>query len=134
MLVHRGWAALALLGLGLGALAAGTTAAAQGAAAAQTSTFRSTPEFQAEIAAARAEGASTAEQIAHWQRADELAGGQCAECLERLATLNFRAGDWEAAIRGARGFASLSPKPADLKSSTATNEPTKKTKPARNWV
>lgn len=35
------------------------------------------------------------------------------ECLERLATLNFRAGAWEPAIRAARDFAAASTKPTD---------------------
>ena len=76
-------------------------------------TFRSEPAFVAEVTAARVPGTALPEQIAHWQRASSLAGGQCAECLERLATLNFRAAAWEAAIRAARDFAAISPKPAD---------------------
>lgn len=85
--------------------------AAQGPAA--PASFRSDPDFLGETAAARTQGSSLAEQIGHWQRASALAAGQCAECLERLATLNFRAADWEAAIRGARGFEAISTKPAD---------------------
>lgn len=80
---------------------------------AQGTSFRQDPAFQAELTAARTAGTALPEQIAHWQRASELASGQCAECLERLATLNFRAGQWEAAIRGATAFEFISEKPAD---------------------
>ena len=75
--------------------------------------FRKDAGFQAEVAAARIAGTALPGQIGHWQRASEMAGGQCAECLERLATLNFRAGNWEAAIRGATAFESISAKPVD---------------------
>ena len=75
--------------------------------------FRSDPAFGAEVAAARVAGTTLPEQIGHWQRASEAAGGQCAECLERLATLSFRAGEWEGAIRGATAFAAISTKPVD---------------------
>ena len=83
------------------------------AATGSSQAFRSDAAFGAEVTAARAPGTALPEQIAHWQRASGLAGGQCAECLERLATLNFRAAQWEAAIRAAREFAAISPKPAD---------------------
>ena len=91
------------------------TPAGQAATAgtAKSQAFRSDPGFVAEVTAARVPGTALPEQIAHWQRASGLAGGQCAECLERLATLNFRAEQWEAAIRAARAFAAISPKPAD---------------------
>ncbi len=75
--------------------------------------FRSDPTFQAEVAAARVAGTALPEQIGHWQQASAMAGGQCAECLERLATLSFRAGDWEGAIRGATAFEAISTTPAD---------------------
>ena len=75
--------------------------------------FRSDPAFRAEVTAARTPGTDLPDQIAHWARASQLAIGQCSECLERLATLNFRAGDWEPAIRAARDFEAASPLPAD---------------------
>lgn len=75
--------------------------------------FRSDPAFVAEAAAARAQRSSAAEQIAHWKQANALAGGQCAECLERVATLSFRAGQWEDAIQAATQFAAMAPAPKD---------------------
>ncbi len=104
------------------AQASGTLNSAQGSGVARTESqavstgapnFRNDPAFLAELIAARAPGAELPQQIAHWQRAGNLAGGACAECLERVATLSFRAADWEAAIRAVRGFEAISSKPAD---------------------
>lgn len=89
------------------------TGSASQVPAAANEAFRSDPAFMAEVSAARTPSAALAEQLAHWQRASSIAGGRCAECLERLATLHFRAAEWEAAIRAAREFAAISPKPAD---------------------
>ena len=75
--------------------------------------FRGDPAFVAEVAAARSQGSSAAEQIAHWKQASALASGQCAECLERVATLSFRAGQWEEAIHAATQFAAIAPVPKD---------------------
>lgn len=75
--------------------------------------FRSDPAFVAEISAARAPTASLAEQIAHWQRASTLAQSACAECAERVATLSFRAAEWEPAIRAAVEFEGLATQPRD---------------------
>ena len=75
--------------------------------------FRADPAFRSEAAAARVPETALPDQIAHWQRASELASGRCGECLERLATLNFRAGAWEPAITAARGFEAFSDAPAD---------------------
>ncbi len=105
-----------VLGLVLGVMLAWVGAAGfgqAGPAQAGGAGFRADPAFQAEVTAARAPGTPIAEQIGHWERASALAGGGCAECLERLATVNFRAGQWEAAIRGARGFAAISTAGAD---------------------
>ena len=78
------------------------TAWAQQAAA--PAAFRSDPAFVAEVAAARAQGEAVAEQIQHWKQANVLAADQCAECFERVATLSFRSGEWEEAIRAATQF------------------------------
>ena len=75
--------------------------------------FRKDPAFAAEIAAARAQGSSVAEQIGHWKQASALAAGECAECLERVATLSFRAGQWEEAIRASTQFAQIAPAAKD---------------------
>ncbi len=53
------------------------TAWAQQAAA--PAAFRSDPAFVAEVAAARAQGETVAEQIQHWQQANVLAPNHCAE-------------------------------------------------------
>ena len=75
-----------------------------GAAAAAPAAFRCDPAFVAEVAAARAQGEAVAEQIQHWKQANVLAADQCAECFERVATLSFRSGEWEEAIRAATQF------------------------------
>lgn len=72
--------------------------------AAAVPAFRSDPAFAAEVAAARAQGSTAEEQVQHWTQANVVAGGQCAECFERVATLSFRAGLWEQAIRAATQF------------------------------
>ncbi len=71
--------------------------------------FRSDPAFVSEVAAARAEGEAIPEQILHWRQANTVAGEECAECFERVATLSFRAGLWEEAIRAATQFAQSAP-------------------------
>ncbi len=76
--------------------------------AAPPAAFRSDPAFVAEVAAARAQGEVIAEQIQHWKQANVLAADQCAECFERVATLSFRAGEWEEAIRAATQFEQVS--------------------------
>lgn len=78
-----------------------------------TAAFRRDPTFAAEVSAARAGGQTVAEQVGHWEKASALARGQSAECLERVATLSFRAGQWEEAIRAATGFAAISAGPKD---------------------
>ena len=86
------------------------------AAAGQTSpqpAFRRSPEFLAEVAAAHVQGQTAPEQIAHWQKASDLAEGQCPECFERIATISFRAGQWEDAIRASKQFEAISPLPKD---------------------
>ncbi len=83
---------------------------AQGAPAAA---FRSDPAFVGEVAAARAQGSSVAAQIGHWKQASALAMGACTECLERVATLSFRAGLWEEAIRASTQFAAMAPAAKD---------------------
>jgi thiol-disulfide isomerase/thioredoxin len=82
------------------------------AAPAQQPAFRSDPAFLREVGQARA-GQTPADQIAHWNAAASLSGNACAECFERLATLNFRIGQWEPAISAARQFEQLSSLPAD---------------------
>lgn len=76
--------------------------------------FRTDPAFLAEVAAARAPDAALADQIAHWAGALQVSQTACAECAERLATLNFRAGQWEPAIRAAGQFEALAAQPTDL--------------------
>ena len=77
--------------------------------AAPAAAFRSDPAFVSEVAAARAEGEAVPEQIMHWKQANVAAGEQCPECFERVATLSFRAGLWEDAIRAATEFAQIAP-------------------------
>ena len=92
--------------LGWGAVACAQTAAPAAA-------FRSDPAFLSEVAAARAEGEAVPEQIMHWRQANAVAKDECAECFERVATLSFRAGLWEEAIRAATEFAQISPAAKD---------------------
>ena len=96
----------------LGALLGGAAmACAQKTAAAPA--FRSDPAFLSEVAAARAEGEAVPEQIMHWRQANTAAGEECAECFERVATLSFRIGLWEDAIRAATQFAAVATAPKD---------------------
>ncbi len=96
MRVFRGLWVVALIVSGAAEIRAQTAAPA--------AAFRSDPAFLSEVAAARAQGVTAAEQILHWRQANVLAGDQCAECFERVATLSFRAGQWEEAIRAATQF------------------------------
>ena len=75
--------------------------------------FHTDSRFRAEVEAARSPGQVAETAIAHWQAANRIAGRQCAECLERVATLSFRASHWQQAADAAVSFEDLSPKPAD---------------------
>ncbi len=98
------WLFLAVLAAPLGWAA---MACAQKAAPAAA--FRSDPAFVSEVAGARAEGEAIPEQIMHWKQANTVAGEECAECFERVATLSFRVGQWDEAIRAATQFAQIAP-------------------------
>ena len=75
--------------------------------------FHTDPRFRAELEAAHSPGQIAATAITHWQNANRIAAGQCAECFERIATLSFRSGQWEQAAEAAVGFETLSTTPVD---------------------
>ena len=87
----------------------GAAAMSVGQQAAPASAFRSDPAFLSEVAAARVEGEAVPEQIMHWRQANTVAADECTECFERVATLSFRVGRWEDAIRAATQFAQVAP-------------------------
>ncbi len=71
------------------------------------------PRFRAEVELARSPGQIPQTAIVHWENANRIAGRQCAECLEHIATLSFRIGGWQAAADAAESFAALAPKLTD---------------------
>ena len=82
-------------------------------APAQQPTYQGDPKFQKELAAAKQPHQHPDEQLGHWKKANKTAGGSCLECLEKIATLQFRAHEYKDAINWAKALEQASTAPDD---------------------
>ncbi len=80
---------------------------------AQQPTYQGDPRFQKEAAAANQPRQSSSDQIGHWKKANKIAGGMCFECLEKMATLQFKAAGYKDAVASATSLEQLATKPGD---------------------
>ncbi len=65
---------------------------------AQQPPYLSDPKFQKEVAAAKAPHQRWIDQVDHWKKANKIANGTCAACLQQAAFLQLRMGEFKDAM------------------------------------
>ncbi len=80
---------------------------------AQQPTYKAEPKFQKELAAAKQPHQRVDEQLGHWKKANKIAGGACVECLDKIATLQYRSAQYKDAVASATALEQIVTNPGD---------------------